>query len=89
VRPSHALTGALIATGLWQAAQVGFAYYVRNLAHYEGLYGALEGVIVLALWLELSASIVLFGAETVAVLTLDARPKPAEPPAQILGETTS
>jgi membrane protein len=33
VRPSHALFGALIATGLWQLAQVGFAYYVRNLAH--------------------------------------------------------
>ncbi len=74
VRPSHALIGALIATGLWQLAQVGFAYYVRTLAHYEGLYGALEGVIVLALWLELSASIVLFGAETVAVMTLEARP---------------
>ena len=78
VRRSHALIGALIATGLWQVAQIGFAYYVRTLAHYEGLYGALEGVIVLALWLELSASIVLFGAETVAVMNLEARPSPVQ-----------
>jgi membrane protein len=89
VLPSHALAGALIATGLWQVAQVGFAYYVRNLAQYSGLYGALEGVIVLALWLELSASIVLFGAEAVAVMTLDARQKPTEVLAPILEETTS
>jgi membrane protein len=66
----HAGIGAAIATVLWEAAQVGFAYYVRNLAHYGGLYGALEGVIVLALWLELSAAVILYGGEIVALLTL-------------------
>jgi membrane protein len=66
----HAGIGAAVATVLFQAAQVGFAYYVRNLAHYGGLYGALEAVIVLALWLELSAAIVLYGGEIVALLTL-------------------
>jgi membrane protein len=66
----HAGIGAAVATLLWEAAQVGFAYYVRNLAHYGGLYGALEGVIVLALWLELSAAIILYGGEIVALLTL-------------------
>ena len=40
------------------SAKAGFAYYLRNLARYAGLYGTLEGVIVLALWLELSVSIV-------------------------------
>jgi membrane protein len=57
----------LIGTLLWLLAQVAFSYYVRNMADY-GLYGALEGVIVLALWLELSAAIILFGGEVVAVL---------------------
>jgi membrane protein len=52
---------------LWLLAQVAFSYYVRNMADY-GLYGALEGVIVLALWLELSAAIILFGGEVVAIL---------------------
>lgn len=66
----HAGIGAGVATVLFEAAQVGFAYYVRNLAHYGGLYGALEAVIVLALWLELSAAIVLYGGEIVALLTL-------------------
>jgi membrane protein len=63
-----AAAGALLATLLWELAKGGFAYYVRNLAHYAGVYGALEGVIVLALWLELSASIILYGAEIVALL---------------------
>jgi membrane protein len=63
-----AAIGALIATLLWQLAQVAFAYYVRNLADFGGLYGALEGVIVLALWLELSAAIILYGGEVVALL---------------------
>lgn len=67
VTAGDAAIGALIATLLWLLAQVAFAYYVRNLADY-GLYGALEGVIVLALWLELSAAIVLFGGEVVALL---------------------
>lgn len=74
----EAAIGSAVATLLWEAAQIGFAYYVRNLAHYGGLYGALEGVIVLALWLELSAAIILYGGEVVAVLTLFPL-TPAEP----------
>lgn len=70
VSASQAAAGALIATLLWQIAQVAFAYYVRNLARYAGVYGAFEGVLVLALWLELSAAIILYGGEVVALLTL-------------------
>ncbi|MBI3932132.1 MAG: YihY family inner membrane protein [Acidobacteria bacterium] len=64
-----AAAGALIATVLWELAKMGFAYYVRNLAHYAGLYGTLEAVIVLALWLEISVSIILYCGEVVALLT--------------------
>lgn len=63
----HAAGGALLATVLWEGAREAFAWYLRNLASYAGLYGALEGVIVLAIWVELSVSIVLFGAEVVAL----------------------
>lgn len=63
----HALGGAFLATLLWEGAKAGFAWYLRNLARYAGLYGALEGVIVLAIWVELSVSIVLYGAEVVAL----------------------
>lgn len=69
VTTRNAALGALVATLLWEGAKTGFAWYVRNLARYVGLYGALEAVIVLALWLELSISIILFGAEIVALLS--------------------
>jgi membrane protein len=63
----HAAFGALLATALWEIAKTGFSYYVRNLAHFVGVYGALEGIIVLALWLELSVAIVLYCGEIVAL----------------------
>jgi membrane protein len=75
VRTREAVLGALVASVLWEAAKAVFAFYVRNLAHYAGLYGALEGVIVLGLWLELSVSIILYGGEIVALTT----PVPAPP----------
>lgn len=67
MRARYAAIGALLATVLWESAKAGFAYYVRNLANY-GLYGTFEGVIVLALWLELSVSIILYCGEVVALL---------------------
>jgi len=39
----YAFEGALLAALLWELARAAFAYYVRNLAHYAGVYGALEG----------------------------------------------
>lgn len=68
LRSKHALAGALLATMLWEIGKQAFAWYVRNLAHYAGVYGALEGVIVLALWLELSVSIVLYCGGVVSLL---------------------
>ena len=70
----HAAQGALIATILWELAKGAFAYYLRNLARYAGVYGTLEGVIVLAIWLELSVSIVLYCAEIVALLIPPKKP---------------
>jgi membrane protein len=78
VTAGHALLGALLATVMWEAAKAAFAFYVRNLAHYAGMYGTLEGIIILALWLELSISIVLYCGEVVALTlpppAIDARP---------------
>lgn len=69
----HAAIGAVVATTLWELAKTGFAWYVRNLARYAGIYGTLEGIIVLALWLEISASIVLYSAEIVALIAAPER----------------
>jgi len=55
--------GAVVATVIWVIASVGFSLYVDNFGSYGKTYGALAGVIVLLLWLFISAYIVLLGAE--------------------------
>lgn len=55
--------GAAVATLLWIAASVGFSIYVDNFSSYGKTYGALAGVVVLLLWLWISAYAVLLGAE--------------------------
>lgn len=80
VTSAQAAAGAVLATALWEAAKAGFAYYVRNLAHYAGVYGAFEGVIVLALWLELSVSIILYCGEVVALMLKSPEASPSTAP---------
>ena len=55
--------GAFVATTLWLAVTVIFAWYVRNLANYNVMYGSIGGVIALIVWMYLLAAIALFGCE--------------------------
>ncbi|MFP5335903.1 MAG: YihY/virulence factor BrkB family protein [Actinomycetes bacterium] len=55
--------GAAIATLLWVVASVGFSLYVSWFGSYGETYGALAGVVVLLLWLWITAFAVLLGAE--------------------------
>jgi membrane protein len=55
--------GAAVATVIWMVASLGFSLYVDNFGSYGETYGALAGVVVLMLWLWITAFIVLFGAE--------------------------
>ena len=55
--------GALVATALWLGGSILFGLYVDNVGSYNKTYGALAGVVVLLLWLYLTAYIVLLGAE--------------------------
>jgi membrane protein len=64
----HAALGAGLATILWELAKSGFSWYIRNLTRMSNVYGALVGIIVLALWLEISVSIILYCGEVVALL---------------------
>lgn len=64
----HAAVGAVLATVLWEAAKEAFAFYIRNVARYAGIYGTLTGILVLSLWLEISVSIILYCGEVVALL---------------------
>ncbi len=55
--------GAIAATLLWLVASVGFSFYVRNFGSYNETYGSLSAVVVLLLWLFLTAFAIVFGAE--------------------------
>lgn len=63
VRWIHALPGALLAAVLFEAGKLGFAWYVANLASFSLVYGSLSAVIVLMVWIYISAMILLIGAK--------------------------
>jgi len=60
--------GAAVGVLLWIVLSVGFSIYVRNFSSYGAVYGAFAAAIILLLWLYLSASAFLFGAELNAEL---------------------
>lgn len=55
--------GAVIAVVVWIAASLGFSFYVQNFSSYSATYGSIAAVIVILLYLFISAAVVLFGAE--------------------------
>jgi membrane protein len=55
--------GAILATILWFFATLGFAWYVRNLARYNVMYGSIGAGIALLVWMYLIALIALVGCE--------------------------
>ena len=67
-RWSRVWPGALVATVLWLFATAGFGWYVRNLAHYNVMYGSLATVIALLVWMYVMAAIACVGCAYNAVL---------------------
>jgi membrane protein len=57
------LPGAALATVLWLVASAGFNLYVTNFGSYSNTYGSLAGVIVFLIWLWLTNTAILFGAQ--------------------------
>lgn len=57
------LPGAIFATIGWLIVSLGFSFYVNNFGNYSATYGSIGGVIVLMIWLYLSAMIILVGGE--------------------------
>jgi membrane protein len=55
--------GSLVAAVLWLVLSVAFSFYAANFASYAKTYGTLATIVVLLLWLWLSALVVLIGAE--------------------------
>jgi membrane protein len=55
--------GAILGTVGWLVVSLGFTFYVQTFGNYNKTYGAIAGVVVLMLWLQLTMLIVLVGAE--------------------------
>ncbi|MEM9869920.1 MAG: YihY/virulence factor BrkB family protein [Pseudomonadota bacterium] len=81
-RPRLISPGALFAVVGWLAASTGFSVYLQNFGNYNEVYGSLGAVIVMLMWLFISAYLVLLGGALNAELARARRAKHAipEPP---------
>ncbi len=66
---ARVLPGAVVATGLWFMATLGFGWYVTRVANYSLVYGSLGAGIALLIWLYLIFLSMLVGAEFNAELS--------------------
>jgi len=57
------LPGIFLSMVSWMVLSIGFSVYVENFANYSIIYGAMGAVMILLIWLYLSANILLLGAE--------------------------
>ena len=55
--------GAVVAVVLWIGGSIAFQLYAANFASYDETYGSLAAIVVLLMWLWISALAVLVGAE--------------------------
>ena len=69
--------GAIFGVGATVLASAGFFFYVSSFSSYSATYGAFAGVVILLIWLDLSSSVLLLGAELNAVIDLRRFPQPA------------
>ena len=58
-----ATLGPVVATVLWMSGSILFSWYIHHFGSYDKTYGTLAAVIILLLWLFLTAFIILLGAE--------------------------
>lgn len=65
--------GAVVATILWFVGSAGFAFYVGNFGSYNETFGAVAGVVVLMMWLWISAYVIMLGAELNAEMEAQTR----------------
>jgi membrane protein len=57
------LPGAVLATLLWLGATTGFAWYMKNVANYNVVYGSIGTGIALLVWMYLLCAIAIVGSE--------------------------
>jgi membrane protein len=74
--PAALLVGAVVAGAAWQAVQVTYVRLQIGMAGYSAIYGALSQVPVTLVWLYVSWTVVLAGAEVSAVCEFGVAPRP-------------
>lgn len=95
-----ASAGAVFATVVWVIASIGFSIYTANFGNYNETYGALGAIVVVMLWLFITAYVIIAGAELNAELerqtAVDSTTGPSRPlgdrdayAADTLGRTTA
>lgn len=62
------LPGISMALISWLIVSIGFSFYVENFANYSFIYGTLGAVMVLLMWLYMTAVVLIMGAELNAIL---------------------
>lgn len=60
--------GVGISLAAWMVLSLAFSYYVENFANYSVLYGSIATVVVVLLWLYMSGTVLIMGAEYSAVI---------------------
>jgi membrane protein len=55
--------GSLLASVVWIVASIGFSWYVANFGTYNETYGSLGAIIGFMVWMWISATIIIMGAE--------------------------
>ncbi|MEL6466955.1 MAG: YihY/virulence factor BrkB family protein [Pseudomonadota bacterium] len=81
-RPRLISPGAAFAVICWVAASTGFSVYLQNFGNYNEVYGSIGAVIVMLLWLFISAYLVLLGGALNAELARARRAKLSIPEPQ-------
>jgi membrane protein len=78
--------GAVLATLVWVAASIGFSIYTANFGSYNETYGALGAIVVVMLWLYITAYVIILGAELNCELERQTVVDTTSGPVQPLGE---
>ena len=81
-----ASAGAVFATVVWVIASIGFSIYTANFGNYNETYGALGAIVVVMLWLFITAYVIIAGAELNAELERQTAVDSTTGPSRPLGD---
>jgi len=78
--------GAVVAVVLWIVASIVFQLYTANFGSYNKTYGSLAAVVVLMMWLFITALVIIVGAEVNAEMEHQTAKDTTEGPERPLGQ---